>query len=286
MTDRVLRICRPDVTAASLSASCPVAVLISGGGFTAWNARHPSTQLLLRYVPVVYSVLLPYHGHLSAVQCKGTPEEVSDSVDEMYELVRPLVFHRYVLFLGYSMGGLYCSRLYSRLLHCIQPQSLVLLVGVVLQLGDSGPLIERYWDELDKHKPDSLIRTHSVHYRNTIRFINTACAQPASPLFPAADDRRLLRDGQVYYVMGRDDVAYPLDVLRRTMAEEGWPSSGSGSAAQRVWEVECGHFDYFDRENWPAVSAALTDFVQLHGRADLLLPSHTPSGTAALHSSL
>jgi len=278
MTERIVRIYRSDVTAATLSPTCPVAVLISGGGFAAWNAKHPTTQLLLRYVPVVYSILLPYHAHLSAMPCGGTPEEVSDSVDEMYELVRPLVFHRYVLLLGYSMGGLYCSRLYPRLLPAIHPHSLLLLVGVALRLGDSGPLIERYWQDLTVHKPQSLIRTHSTHFHNTIRFINAACSQPASPLFPSAEERRVLRQGEVYYVMGREDVAYPLDELRRTMAEEGWLS---GSAVQRVWEVECGHFDYFNAVNWPSVSAALTEIVRLHGRANWLPSSLTVSDTGA-----
>ena len=222
---------------------------------------------------MVYSILLPYHGHLSALPCKGTSEEVNASVDEMYELIRPLVFHRYVLLLGYSMGGLYCSRLYPRILHCIHPLSMVLLVGVVLQLGDSGPLIERYWHDLAHNKPQSLIRTHSTHFPTTIRFINAACSQPASPLFPSREERRVLREGQVYYVMGTGDVAYPLDVLRRTMDEEGWPSGDSGNAVQRVWEVECGHFDYFSNDNWPAVSAALTEIVRLHGRADLFSSS-------------
>ena len=275
MTDRIVRICRPDVTAATLSPTCPVAILISGGGFAAWTAKHPTTQFLLRYVPLVYSVLLPYHSHLSAVPCEGTAEEVSESVDEMYELVRPLVFHRYVLLLGYSMGGLYCSRLYPRLLPSIHPHSLVMLVGVALRLGDSGPLIERYWHDLIQHKPHSLIRTHSIHFPTTVRFINAACSQPDSPLFPSSDDRRALRDGEVCYVTGRDDMAYPLHVLRRSMAEEGWSSGNSGGAVQRVWEVDCGHFDYFDSVNWPSVLAALTEMVRLHGRADLLVPSPT-----------
>ena len=286
MTDRVVRICRPDVTAAELSPSSPVAILISGGGFVAWNAKHPTAQFLLRYVPLVYSILLPYHGHLSAAPCKGTAEEVSDSVDEMCQLVQPLVFHRYVLFFGYSMGGLYCSRLYPRLQHCIHPQSMVLLVGVVLQLGDSGPLIEQYWNDLIRRKPQSLIRTHSVHYAATIRFINAACSQPTSPLFPSLDERRALRDGQVYYVMGRTDFAYPLDVLRRTMDGDGWASGGRDSAVQRVWEVECGHFDYFDSVNWPSVSAALTQIVRLHGRADLLSSSFAANEIAEIRASL
>ena len=280
MTDRVLRIYRAGVTSATLSAICPVAVLISGGGFAAWNAKHPTTQFLLRYVPVVYSVLLPYHGHLSAEPCNGSADEVSDSVDEMYELVRPLVFHRYVLLMGYSMGGLYCSRLYKRLLHggC-HPQSLVLLVGVALRLGDSGPLIERYWHDLARDKPQSLVRAHSAHYHNTIRFINAACAQPTSPLFPSADERQTLRQGHVYYVTGHNDLAYPLDVLRWTMAEEGWQA---GVAVQRVWEVECGHFNYFDGENWPTVRAMLDEIVRLHGRADLLLPAPAASDVGAV----
>ena len=268
----IRRLLRPGTVAAELTASSPVAVLASGAGFNGWGAGHPTSRLLFDFVPVIYSLVLPYHGPLSSNPYQRTREEVVVSTEAVRALLSPLVASRYVLYLGYSMGSLYLLKLLAVLPS--HPRSLLIAVGSALTLSaPAAAVIESWWLQHARDDAVRLTRSHGASYPTMIRFIVDTVARVDSALFSTEEEREdAVRKREVYWVTGDADLCFPAGELKAAVETA---EGQEGDERQRVWEVASTHFAYFSPGTWPVVEAAVREIIARHARRDLLQP-HPP----------
>lgn len=103
------RFLRSDFPAANITSSTPIALLAHGGASLAWSIKNPVTRLAFRYTPIVYSLQLPYHGRdepnlAIRGEFRGTDREMLSAIENVGQMLVPVVSQRYVIFLGYSLG--------------------------------------------------------------------------------------------------------------------------------------------------------------------------------------
>jgi len=240
------------------TSDIPIAVIAHGGATLNWNDRAPVTKLLFQHVPIIHSLLLPWHGrnNNNLEYNDGNFDLISAVVDEIRELLAHIVKARRVIFIGMSMGGLILIKTFSSLYHSMQPTSICIGIGTALTLGSSGKLVEMYWRAIleDLENSPDLSKVHSDP-RSMLKFIIDGAANPISPLYHNQKQLELLKISdafkRIFFVHGSHDSAFPLSELKEIVNQKN---------IRVIADLD--HFDYMKRENWRNVERALNEIIQ------------------------
>lgn len=236
----------------------------SGKRKNGWNAviAHGSTQFrtdleqplgrfVSRYVQIVYLVDLPGHGNLQLTQ--PTVTSLDAALQQMKEQLLPLISHKKVFYIGYSLGGL----LGVKLIEFLDTKSIDFIgffIGTGLRITKkSSKKIQMFFSE-EYFKSAGWIKLIEQHHGKYWQFLLQSLNEwlsDKSDIVLQPEKFQLLKTKIVYFVLGDRDQPFALEDL-----------TYAGISEQQIIKISCDHFGYFHPKiGWPMLKSSLQEII-------------------------
>lgn len=228
-------------------------IVAHGSTETAYNEDHPLINFLLGYTKTVYSLDLPGHGSLQLRE--ASPLTFNEAFEQLVTLLLPYVTQKRVLFVGFSLGGLFGIKLSTSLERFTNTWAGI-YIGAALRISThSEEHILQFFEESSYEEmgwANQIQKHHGPHWRELLATLRS-WLQVNSFLRPTSHELHRIREGKHYFILAERDQAFSReDILYAETPEAPIP----------LYIVKGHHFTYFHpKVGWPQTRQSLIEII-------------------------
>jgi hypothetical protein len=217
-----------------------ISVAVHGGGGPSFPQNHVIFKFIESNYPQVskhYSVELPNHGKRE----KSTQwYDAQIVLDHLYNLLKDKIDGKKVVFVGYSVGGIFMIKSWFRFKKIMHKDSFAVFIGTGIRMTVLRKEVEEFWTEkyfLDNKRDKTMAYVHGKDWLMSVDSVHSWLSED-SAIWVNTHQLNQIKNERMYFICGThpheafhiDDILFAYDIK---------------SAASKTFGVYIDHFSYF-----------------------------------------
>lgn len=239
-------------------------VCVHGGGQGRWTHSHGVVRLMMEYVNIIHSLLLPLHE--KRTDNIDMNNSVHDVLNIIWNELRPLIAGRKTILIAYSISSLNLLKLLPQIHESASDFRLILIGTSLCSPGTPQcNYIHTYWQPSQFQQSGTaelMIKMHGKQqWIDMCRYIGDSSGTAESLLWLTQSERNHIFSTHIcdklYIVQGDDEVAFLPELCIYNVCDTQW-------LITHVTLIHnCTHFIYFNKLMWPHTSRRIRSILKL-----------------------